>query len=156
MTFLLRNWRYVFFISCALAFTVFGFYIRGVMAENRALKIENARLDEDIEQAVLEINQCNKDKTLSEKVSRDYQSSITALRRQLNGLRDDPTCVPTESSGAGYGNNGTSTGAVVSGRNGLKTGYLFDYAGRAEETRLKLLGCQNFINELYKSRGVNE
>lgn len=148
--------QYALALSGTLAVIVFFGLWRLEAAETRNLKAEIARMDEQIEIAALEINQCSKDKALTEKVSNDYQKSIANMRRQLNGLRDDPTCVPTEPSGAGYGDNGAATGNQLLRGNGLKTGYLFDYAGRAEETRLKLLSCQSFINELYRSRGYND
>lgn len=153
---LISNWRYVLHILNSLALVVFVGLWRIEVAETKSLKAEITRMDEQIEIATLEINQCSKDKALTEKVSNDYQKSIANLRNQLNGLRDNPTCIPTEPSGAGSGNNGATSGGVVPSGIGLKTGYLFDYAGRAEETRLKLIGCQSFINELYKSRGYND
>lgn len=139
-----------------LAAVIFFGLWRVEVGHGELQKAEIARLDEQLEIATLEINQCISDKAISERSSNDYQKSINSLRRQLNSLRDDPTCVPTESSIPSNGHNGAATGAIVSGRSGLRTGYIIDLGGRAEETRLKLIGCQSFINELYKSRGYND
>lgn len=133
-----------------------GYWVNSILAENKALKVEIARMDEALEDATLEINQCSSDKTLTEKASNDYQASIRSLRNQLNSLRNDPRCVPTESPGKTDGRNGAATGAELSSGNGLRSGYLLDYAGRAEETRLKLVACQSFVNNLYQSRGLNQ
>lgn len=148
------NWQYVFILFCALALTWFGFYVRSVIAENQILKIENSRLDEKIEIAALEINQCSQDKVLTEKVSNDYQKSIANLRTQLNRLRNDPHCIPTESpSSPGISPN---TGGKLSGGNGIRSDWLYDFAGRAEQDRLTAKGCVDFMDQLYKSRGYND
>lgn len=156
MTFLLRNWKYAIPLFGALALVVAIGLWRLEVADGKIKDAEIARLDEALEDAALEINQCSSDKTLTEKASNDYQASIRSLRNQLNSLRNDPRCVPTEPSGTADGHNGTAAGTELSNGNGLRAGYLLDFAGRAEETRLKLVACQSFVNNLYQSRGLNQ
>lgn len=154
MIFLLRNWKYVLTFLGTLAIVGAAFYIHLLRGDIKDLKGEVAGLEQYLEEAHAEVNQCVSDKAISERSSNDYQKSINSLRRQLNSLRDDPTCVPTESSIPPNGHNGAATGAIVSGRSGLRTGYLIDLGGRCEETRLKLIGCQKFINQTWESRNV--
>lgn len=149
------GWKHALPISCALAALIFFGLWRIEVGRGEIKDVKISRLDEQIEIATLEINQCISDKTLAEKESHGFQTNLGALRRQLNSLRDNPSCVPTIPASASHGHNGASAGGVVSGSNGIRTGYLIDFAGNAEETRLKLLGCQSFVNSLYKSRGLN-
>lgn len=102
------------------------------------------------------IEQCESDKALTEGVSNDYQSKIRSLNNQLGkyrGMLSQSTCIPL--TGEAIGSNGSPAAGELSGRNGINSHYLIDFAGRAEETRLKLLGCQDFINKLYESRGYD-
>lgn len=141
--------------STVAIIVLFGLW-RLEVAENKRLDAQIEALDLQIAAATTEINQCASDKALSERTSRDYQNNVTALRRQLNSLRKDPACVPTESTPAPDGHHGTPAGGKLPSGNGIRVGYLFDFAGRAEETRLKLEGCQDFVNQLYGSRGLNQ
>lgn len=136
------------------AFALLGMlgYIYILRADNKSLVGEIKGLERYLEEARAEINQCTEDKALSERVSSDYQKSARSLRNQLNSLRNNPACIYVEPSSPSSGDNGTSTGTELSGTNGLRAGYLLDFAGSAEETRLKLIGCQNFVNQLYESR----
>ena len=127
-------------------------YILVLRAENKSLAEGKARLELDIADLQKAANDCISDKTISEKASHDFQVSNRSLRRELNSLRNDPHCVSVQPSGAPNGYNGAAAGTELSGRNEVRAGYLFDYAGRSEETRLKLLGCQNFVNELFRTR----
>lgn len=127
-------------------------YILVLRAENKSLAEGKARLELDIADLQKAANDCISDKTISEKASHDFQVSNRSLRRELNSLRNDPNCVSVQPSGAPNGYNGAAAGTELSGRNEVRAGYLYDYAGRSEETRLKLLGCQNFVNELYRTR----
>lgn len=131
-------------------------YIFVLRADVRSLNGQIKVLDLDLSAATKEVAQCQLDKELSEKVSNDYQKSISALRRQLNSLRNNPTCIPTKPAGKADGHTGAPAGTEFSGGDGVRLGYLADFAGRAEETRLKLLGCQAFVNNLYRSRGENQ
>lgn len=143
-----------------LALSAFAFvgmlaYIYVLRADIKGLKGEIAGLEKYLDEATAEINQCNADKVLTEKVSNDYQKSVNSLRGQLKRLRDNPHCVPVEPSGTPSGDNGTAAGTKLSGTDGIRAEYLIDFAGSAEEVRLKLLGCQSFVNNLYQSRGLN-
>lgn len=142
-----------------LALSAFAFlgmlgYIYILRADIKTMDGEIEGLERFLEEAHAEIRQCVQDKALSERVSNDYQKSARSLRNQLNSLRGQTRCVPlsTEPSGQINGHSGTPTEGKLSSRGGLTSGYLIDLGGRCEETRLKLIGCQNFVNQLYESR----
>lgn len=142
-------------ISCALAVILGIAYILILRGEVKSLKAEIYRLDEQIEIATLEINQCSKDKALSERVSNDYQNANTALRRERDRLqRKQSDCVPPEPSGSPGVHSGT--GNQLFGRNGIRTDWLYDFAGRAEQDRITGAACIEFMDQLYKSRGYND
>ena len=128
-------------------------YILVLRAENKSLAEGKARLELDIADLQKAANDCISDKNLSEKASHDYQASVRSLRRQLDSLRNDPRCVSIKPASPPNGHNGAATGTEFSGRDSLRLGYIVDFGGRCEETRLKLLGCQKFIDDLYASRG---
>lgn len=153
MIFLLRNWKHALTILAAVAAIIlFGLW-RLEVAVVKGLKAENASLDEQIEIATLEINQCVSDKALTEKVSNDYQNAIASLRRERDRLRDNPACIPTEPTRP-PAVSGDPTNKL-SGGNGLRAEWLYDFAGRAEQDRLTGLACVEFIDKLYQSRGYN-
>ena len=128
-------------------------YILVLRAQNESLAEGKARLELDIADLQKAANDCISDKNLSEKASHDYQASVRSLRRQLDSLRNDPRCVSIKPASPPNGHNGAATGTEFSGRDSLRLGYIVDFGGRCEETRLKLLGCQKFIDDLYASRG---
>ena len=138
------------------AFAVLGAisYIYILRADNKSLKGEIKGLEKYLDEATAEVDQCVSDKAITEKVSNDYQNNIANLRRQLNSLRTNAHCVPVQPSSPSGSN--PSAGNKLSGGNGLNSGYLLDFAGRAEQDRLTALSCNDFINQLYKSRGLNQ
>lgn len=148
------GWKHAIPILGTLAIIILFGYIAILRGEVKNLKAENSRLDEQIEIAALEINQCSKDKALSERVSNDYQNANIALRRDLNRLRNNPSCVLAEPSNASGVH--PSTGNQLSGRNGIRTDWLYDFAGRAEQDRITGAACIEFMDQLYKSRGYND
>lgn len=130
---------------------LFGLW-RLEVAETKSLKGEITGLEQYLDEAQKEVDQCVSDKALTEKVSNDYQRSIGSLRSQLNSLRNNPRCIPVQTPSPTDGHNGTTAERKLSGADGLRAGYLLEYAGNAEETRLKLIACQKFVNQLYESR----
>ena len=160
MKFLIKYWYVALPIALALL-GGFGYLVydyTSTKAENRALKIDIQALEDTIEDYAAEVDQCVSDKTLTEKTSNGYQTSIRSLRSQLDSMRSrgEARCVPTEPAGATHGRDGTPAGTELPSGNGVRAGYLIDFGGRCEETRLKLLACQSFVNDLYLSRGVNQ
>lgn len=155
MIFLMRYWKHGIALFGALALIVLFSLWRFEVGHNKLQKAEISRMDEQIEIAALEINQCSKDKALSEGEIRDYQNANSALRRERDRLqRKQSDCVLPEPSGSSGVHSGT--GNQLSGRNGIRTDWLYDFAGRAEQDRITGAACIKFMDQLYKSRGYND
>lgn len=89
----------------------------------------------------------NKNVKITEEVSNAYQNDINKLNADIKRLRKRPArCVTVTRSASS--NIKPTTKPKLSERNGLSSEWLYDYAGRAEQTRLTLLACQNFINQV--------
>lgn len=92
--------------------------------------------------------QCAADKKVTQEVSNDYQARLSALSSQLaraRRLRD--TCVAVSPSDPTRGRDATaSAGEPVQPNVGVAANALLDYAAEAEQYRLQLLGCQDFVN----------
>lgn len=124
------------------AASIIGFGIHTISASWTEAKHQR-ELTEQREQLIAS---CEADKKITQEVSSEYQSKIRSLNNQLARLkRVQPHCILPETNPSG-GHNGTAAGKLVPSGNGVNTEYLYDFAARAEETRLKLLGCQDFIN----------
>lgn len=148
------GWKNALPILGTLATLIFFGLWRVEVGHNKLQKAEISRMDEELEIAALEINQCNKDKALSERSSNDYQKSIANLRRDIDRLRNSPACILPKPSGSSGIHSGT--GGQLSGGNGIRTDWLYDFAGRAEQDRITGAACLNFMDQLYKSRGYND
>lgn len=136
------------FFGVALFAVLLGghLYIRILRADLAA-----ARMDRDKFRNSLE--QCTTDKALTHEVSNDYQTRIRSLNRQLvelKRLRDKPDCVPVSTPPGGR-DAGSGTGKP-SGQDGVRSEWLLDYAAEAEQYRLQLISCQDFINRVYDAR----
>lgn len=84
---------------------------------------------------------------ITEEVSNAYENNIAKLRADLDRLRKRPArCVAVTRSTSG--NIKPTAKSELPERNGLSDQWLYDYAGRAEQTRLTLLACQSFINQV--------
>lgn len=97
------------------------------------------------------INQeCEKAKQLTKKVDDAYQSQINKLRadvKRARGMYKSTECVPIAK--ASIGDNATTTGDIVRGRDAIAAGALIDYSESAELTRAALLGCQEYIRGIH-------
>lgn len=137
------------------AFALLGtaFYIYTLRANIKELKGEITGLERYLDEATAEINQCAEDKALTEKVSNDYKNANAALRRERDRLRNNPSCVLPEPSSPSSVPSGA--GNQLSGKNGIRVDWLYDFAGDAEQDRLTAIACVDFVNQLYQSRGLN-
>jgi len=85
----------------------------------------------------------------SEEVANDLQISLNNVRSELRSVLNQPVqCHPTR-SGAGTGDAATPGQKLPEG-NALRSDFLLDFGGRAEETAVRLLGCQEFIRKSFK------
>ena len=84
-------------------------------------------------------------------VSSEYQKQLSIVDNQLTDIRmrnKTTNCiVPTKPK---RGLEDTPTTGIVSdgnGQSGLSVDWLYDFAGRCEKTRQKVIGLQNFYSE---------
>jgi hypothetical protein len=107
------------------------------------------KLDKAVAARTVEMyDKCKAAQAITEKVSHEYQSDLADLNSQLNTLRlrvGPSRCVPVNSGNTASGHDGAPAKNELPQRNGLSAWYLIDFAGRAENTRLQLLSCQNFV-----------
>jgi len=120
----------------------------------RDVRADRDRYKTERNQARVDLQQCNDDKVLTEKASHDFQTKFAGVRRQLdrlNSVRERARCVAVTAEPAARP-DGTGAGEVVPGRSGINSGWLYDFAARCEETRLKAQGLQQFNTEVWNSR----
>lgn len=91
--------------------------------------------------------QCSAEKRITQEVSHDYQDKIAGLRRQLADLkRVRPSmCVTVTGADAATGRDAAAGGGQPAGPDGVRSEFLYDFAAEAEEYRLRLIACQDFV-----------
>lgn len=92
--------------------------------------------------------QCAADKLVTQEVSRGYQTRLAVLNDQLaRARRVRNTCVvPSTAQPADGRDAATGAGEPVRPHVGVATDALLDFAAEAEQYRLQLLSCQDFVN----------
>lgn len=128
-----RNWRLVLG-GIGLLSILGGFlYVKHLIHQNAALK-QSSR--QNMEAYV----KCYKTQEQQRIVSNEFHTKTNNLRKQLaNAQRLRPQCILPKPS---PGHSPAPATGELSGGNGVSTAYLIDFAGRCEETRLKLLGTK--------------
>lgn len=107
------------------------------------------------EQATALQDKCDADKKLTEGVENDYQKQVNALNSAIDALRlrKPARCVPVRVAVPAKRPDAATPETKLPVGDGLGSGYLIDYAGRAEECRLKLIGLQGFIRDTWRANG---
>ena len=134
----LKYWKYAATAMIAVILIVTYFYVRNLRTENTSLKTQ-------LIQAEANFTKCQEDGIKSKEISSDYQKSNSSLKSQLDRLRRSSKCIVPYN---GSRSVGTAAEGKLSGSDGISTGWLYEFAGRAEETRLKLIGCQKFVSDV--------
>lgn len=91
---------------------------------------------------------CDKAQHITEGVSHDYQTQLSALNVKLAALkrvRTKPGCVPVTDAAARH--DGATNAEKLSGPRGLRPNWLYDTAAEADRYRLQLIACQDFIKK---------
>ena len=134
MIWVLKNWRLI-----AIGLLMLG--IAGNFLYIKHLRHENQSLTAKLETVTANYEQLKKVREGERLASSEYQASSAALRSELNRVkRMRSTCiVPLPPPATGSGGN---TGRKLLGRNGISSEFLYDFAARCEDTRLKALGCK--------------
>lgn len=91
---------------------------------------------------------CQKAQKITEEISHDYQEQLSAFNRKLAALkrvRTNPQCVPIADAAARH--DGAANTDKLSGPRGLRPDWLYDTAAEADQYRLQLIACQEFIKK---------
>lgn len=94
------------------------------------------------------IEQHEKNKAITEEVAHDYENTIAKLNADISRLQRQPVRCHTVAGQAG-GTDAAATGNQLPAGNGIRSNWLYDFAGRCERERLKVKGLQSFVNRLY-------
>lgn len=143
------NWtgiKITFGIGIAALIVIGLLYIRVLRADLAAMKLER-------DTAQVTLKNCQDDQKLTQGVSNVYQTKIRSLNRQLADIkrvRDNPGCTPVANTTGGR-DASAGTGQPF-GQDGIRAEWLLDYAAEAEQYRLQLISCQEFIQKTWESR----
>lgn len=121
-----------------LAVISLTWWIRGNIADNdlqQALQSQETEL----------VAACQKNVSITEENSRDYQTQLTAARNRVMQLQRSNTCVSVASK-TNSGTGGTKPDKHV-GTDGVPASSLFELAGECEQYRLQVISLQKFIND---------
>ena len=93
-------------------------------------------------------NQCVQSQQAAQEASNEYQKQISTLNSRLRDVRRmlDNTIVPIKTTPGGH--NGSTTTGEFRGANGVPASELLDIAEDAERVRLRLIGCQNYLENI--------
>lgn len=144
------NWSTIKIISVSiLAVACIAFF--GLWRYN-AIELKNAL--KELKTANDAILVYEENTIITEEVGNEYQNTIDKLHADIKRLQSrNIRCVPVAGT-AGWTNAGTAE-TKLSGRGGISSEWIIDFAGRCEGERLKVIGLQNFINRIYDSRKKN-
>lgn len=110
---------------------------------------DNEALRSQILEAERTISQYKEGLRITEDAQNEYQDTINRLNADLKRLRANPVRCHTVAAPAGDADE-SPAGEQLPVGNGLRSDWLYDFAGRCEGERLKVLGLQNFINKMYE------
>lgn len=158
LVYLMRYWQPI--AAAALAMLITG-YVSHVWHGWATDRLNASHAAAMAEQVTLLRKECDTAQNLTKGVSSEYQKKNTRLSAELARVKrlyggEAARCVPVASNPAGH--SGAATGAVVSGAHGvaasgITSGALIDYAGDAEQVRLRLIGCQDFVRRVWAAHG---
>lgn len=92
---------------------------------------------------------CEKAKSLTREKTYELEKQLSSVDDQYRALlmrTEQSVCIPINSSGSASERNEGATKTQLPNGNGLQSWYLLDFAKRCEETRLRLLTLQSFVN----------
>lgn len=146
MMWLLANWKTAIAVAAALAvaWMLHSIVTSGIESKHRA---------ELVAQAEALNSKCAEDKKITEEISNAYEAALSDLNSKYDALvRLRPRrCVAVSASKPPSGDHATSAGGELPRQDGVTSGTLYEYARDAEQVRLKLLGCQDFIRNTWDS-----
>lgn len=118
------------------------------------LFLEKKQAAELAEQANTLRAQCKADQKITAEVSNDYETKLSNLNSQLATVkRLHPSRCILPSTGATGGHDDGTSGGQSGKPDAVDTGTLYDFAGKAEQYRIQLSGCQDFIRKVWTANG---
>lgn len=111
-----------------------------------ALQLETVQ--GQLETANSTISEHEKNKAITEEVANEYEATIAGLSADVKRLQQRPMRCHAV-AGQGGGTDAAATATKLPSGNGIRSDWLYDFAGRCEAERLKVIGLQNFINRTY-------
>ena len=148
--FLLKYWKLLASAGAGVALTALVSWTLHTLDVKR-IEANNLKAIENVTVQLQE--QCAKDKALTSEVSNGYQVKIASLNRELARLKRlrDPVCIPVI-TGPASGRDASTTGGELSNPHGIMDNALLDFAAEAEQYRLQLISCQDFIRKTWEAR----
>lgn len=151
------NFKVIGSLVLALIITGALWYVsslRGTIAD-QAQKIESLTKEKAAQVALAA--QCENDKTITTRNLTKYEKDIADANKRLAALKrvraELPKCTPIANPASPAAiDNGGATARVVSRSDGLRTDWLYDFAGRCEAVRLQDVACQSFVKDTWLSR----
>lgn len=99
--------------------------------------------------------QCDQEKKTTQEAYNALQKNTDSLNSRIAALklRKPARCVPLQPSKPAAQYDAPAAGEKPVGRDaGIDRGNLIDYAGKAEQYRLQLLSCQEFVETITSGR----
>jgi hypothetical protein len=98
------------------------------------------------------IAQCEADKKITSEVSNELQKRLAGLNNRLATLKrvQPSACVPVTNAASGH--DATAAAGQPVRAHGINAASLYDFAGEAEQYRLQLIACQDFILRTWQDR----
>lgn len=133
---------YIYALALLVAFGA-GAKVSSMWAEKKLVR-------ELAAQAEMINAECEKSKQLTERVDNEYQQKINQLRadvKRARGLHKSNNCVSVVKTASG--DNATAAKDVIHGKYVIGSEWLINYAEEAEQVRVQLLGCQEYVRGLH-------
>ena len=111
-------------------------------------RITAANVKAVADQVQFDIKKCEAEKEITTNVSNDYEKQIDTLNGQLNSLRHAAPRIVYVKQPAG-GHHAAAKQSINGSANAIDSVKFYDYAGTCETDRLKVIGLQKFINEVW-------
>lgn len=146
---LLRFWPYIAGGVAIVGLMLLISHWRSEAAKVPDLEKQIATLQTQLE---TERAQTKEDKQTTETIEVTYETRLANLNKLLDGLRQRPArCIMPAITTKTSGTTTTTAGKELPGGDaGITDTRLYEIAGRCEKERLKLLGLQDYTNQLYK------
>lgn len=115
------------------------------------LSQKNKTLSASLKTANSTIEQHEENIKITERANNEYQTNIAKLNSDIKRLRQRPAkCVPIASTPDIH--NQSRQGRGHDSKNGISSGWLYEYAIEAETYRLERNACKNFVNQVWENK----